>query len=337
MYLRVAQDSYCAWPEPICFVALHPNTLLVHRLTLKSFYSILTLFALLLAGCTAESQTAERKVTTNQAYVKLIDQWHQEREAKLKAPDGWLTLAGLYWLHEGKNTFGSGAGHDLTFPAGKIPANAGVITLKNNRVTVSIAKGTEVLLNGKPVKEAVLYAPDLDTVPQLTHGPLIWFVIKRGDKYGVRLRDLENDALVNFKGIKRFSVNAAWRIDAKFEPHPAPRQIAITNIVGQTSLRDSPGTLVFMLDGKQQRLDALEEGEQFFIIFADKTNGVDTYGAGRYLYAEKPGPDGTTVLDFNKATNPPCDFVSYATCPLPPRQNFLTVSVEAGEKSYGEY
>ncbi|WP_299702957.1 DUF1684 domain-containing protein [uncultured Pontibacter sp.] len=291
----------------------------------------------LLSGCSADSQSIEREAQTNQTYINLIDEWHREREAKLKAPDGWLTLAGLYWLQEGENTFGSGAGHDLTFPAGKIPGNAGVITLEDDRVSTSIAKGVEVLLNGRPVKEVSLFGPGLDTIPQLTHGSLTWFVIKRGDKYGIRLRDLENDALIHFKGITRFPVNAAWRVEAKLEPHPTPKQIPITNIVGQTTLRDSPGTLVFELDGRQHRLDALMEGEELFIVFADKTNGLETYGAGRYLYAEKPRPDGTTILDFNKSINPPCDFVSYATCPLPPRQNLLTVSVEAGEKSYGEY
>jgi uncharacterized protein len=309
----------------------------VNRLSLKYLYSAFALLTWLFVGCTADSQTAEREALSNLAYADLIDRWHQEREAKLKAPDGWLTLAGLYWLQEGENTFGSGGGHDLTFPAGKIPANAGIITLKDDRVSISIAEGVEVLQNGTRVKEALLFGPGVDTVPQLSHGPLTWFVIKRGDKYGIRLRDLENDALVHFKGIKRFPVDAAWRIEAQFEPHPTPKQIPITNIVGQTSLRDSPGTLVFRLNGKQHRLDALVEGEELFIVFADKTNGHETYGAGRYLYADKPGPDGKTVLDFNRSINPPCDFVSYATCALPPRRNLLTVSVEAGEKSYGEY
>ncbi|WP_370627198.1 DUF1684 domain-containing protein [Pontibacter sp. HSC-14F20] len=266
-----------------------------------------------------------------------VDQWHQQREAKLKEPDGWLTLAGLFWLQEGDNSFGSGPDNGLTFPQEKIPGRAGVIHLKGDTVTTRINPGVEVLLKGKPVREALLYTPGMDTVPRLTHGTLTWFVIKRGDRYGIRLRDLQNDALVHFKGIKRFPVKADWRLEANFVAHPTPKQIAITNIVGQTSMQNSPGTVVFTLNGQQYQLDALVEGEELFIIFADKTNGIETYGAGRYLYADKPGPDGTTVLDFNKASNPPCDFVSYATCPLPPRQNFLPIMIEAGEKSYGEY
>ncbi|MBF8963705.1 DUF1684 domain-containing protein [Pontibacter sp. FD36] len=302
------------------------------------FLSVFLFTTLILAGGCAEfDESAKNKAETTPDYVASVDEWHQEREAKLKAPDGWLTLAGLFWLQEGDNTFGSGPDNALTFPEGKISGKAGLITLKGDTVTTSINPGVEVLLKGQPVREALLYTSRMDSVPKLKHGTLTWFVIKRGDRYGIRLRDLQNDALVHFKGIKRFPVKADWRVKASFVAHPTPKQIAITNIVGQTSMQDSPGTLIFTLNGQQYQVDALWEGEELFIIFADKTNGIETYGAGRYLYAAKPGPDGTTVLDFNKASNPPCDFVSYATCPLPPRQNFLPIMIEAGEKSYGEY
>ncbi|MDO6389973.1 DUF1684 domain-containing protein [Pontibacter sp. BT731] len=308
---------------------------------LRSNFFTLSLFlsiALILAsGCTENDQSAKNPAETTPEYVASVDEWHQEREAKLKEPDGWLTLAGLFWLQEGDNTFGSGPDNSLTFPEGRIPGRAGVISLEGDTVRIRINPGVEVLLHGKPVHEALLYTSGMDTVPKLSHGSLTWFVIKRGNRYGIRLRDLQNDALVHFKGIKRFPVRADWRLKASFVAHPTPKQIAITNIVGQTSMQDSPGTLIFNLNGQQYQLDALLEGEELFIIFADKTNGLETYGAGRYLYAAMPGPDGTTVLDFNKASNPPCDFVSYATCPLPPRQNFLPIMIEAGEKSYGEY
>ncbi|SIT94622.1 hypothetical protein SAMN05444128_3677 [Pontibacter indicus] len=305
----------------------------------KNFPHSFFLFVSLLVagGCAEYDQSARKPAETTAAYVASVDEWHQKREAKLKAPDGWLTLAGLFWLQEGANTFGSGPDNDLTFPEGKIPTRAGIITLKGDTVTTTIRPGVEVLLKGMPVRETLLYTSAMDSVPRLSHGTLTWFVIKRGTRYGIRLRDLQNDALVHFKGIKRFPVKADWRLKATFVPHPTPKQLAITNIVGQTSMQDSPGTLVFTLNGQQYQLDALLDGEELFIIFADKTNGIETYGAGRYINTDKPGPDGTTVLDFNKAYNPPCDFVSYATCPLPPRQNFLPIMIEAGEKSYGEY
>lgn len=302
-----------------------------------TFLTVLVLLSWLATGCVESGGSAENKAVTTPAYVESVNEWHREREADLKGPDGWLTLAGLFWLQEGENTFGSGPDNSLTFPEGKIPGRAGILTLTGDTVRISINPEVEVLLDGQPVREGLLYTPEMAEVPKLTHGSLTWFVIKRGNKFGIRLRDLQNDALVHFKGIKRFPVKAEWMVEANLVKHPTPKQIPITNIVGQTSMQNSPGTLIFKLKGQQYQLDALEEGEQLFIIFADKTNGIETYGAGRYLYAAKPGPDGTTMLDFNKATNPPCDFVSYATCPLPPRQNFLPIMIEAGEKSYGEY
>jgi uncharacterized protein len=304
---------------------------------LKAFTLFLSVQLLLAFGCSEHNRLDTDYSETTPAYVESIDQWHREREASLKAPDGWLTLAGLFWLEQGENSFGSDPGSMLAFPKGKIAAQAGTITLKGDTVTMRMANGVEAMLGKKPVQEALLYAPGIDTVPHLTHGFLTWFVIKRGDKYGIRLRDLQNDALVHFKGIKRYPVQAKWRIQAKFVAHPAPKRIPITNMVGQTSLLDSPGTLVFAIDGQQYRLDVLTHQDELFVVFADKTNGIETYGAGRYVYTALPDADDYTVLDFNKATNPPCDFVSYATCPLPPRQNFLSIMVEAGEKSYGEY
>lgn len=306
------------------------------NLRTKSIIPLLLALVLLTAGCAEKSKNTEADAESEAAYIASIDQWHQEREAKLKASDGWLTLSGLFCLEQGNNTFGSAEGNDLTFPAGKIPEQAGVITLNGDQITVTINKGVEVQLNGQPVRQAVLFSPEQDTVPQLTYGSLTWYVIKRADKYCVRLRDNENEALTHFRGIDRYPVKPDWRLAARLETHPTPKQIPITNIMGQTSQEDSPGTLVFELEGKQYRLDALEEGDKLFIIFADQTNGHETYGAGRYIYADKPGADGMTVLDFNKATNPPCAFVPYATCPLPPRQNFLSLKVPAGEKTYGE-
>ena len=300
---------------------------------------LVCIVALLLAGCTKNQKAAEAPPmgAADAAYVAGIDQWHQEREASLKKEDGWLTLASLFWLQEGENTFGSGAGNDLVFPTGKIPARAGVLVLHNGKVTVKVADGVAIKSSGKPVEEAVVYTAEQEEVPELKYGPLTWFVIKRGDRYGIRLRDVESPVRAAFKGVPRYPVSAKWRLQARLELNALPKQIPITNILGQTEPMDSPGALVFAVDGETYRIDALEEGEELFLIFADKTNGRQTYGSGRYLYADKPGPDGTTIIDFNRATNPPCAFVPYATCPLPPKQNFLPLEVTAGEQTYGEH
>jgi uncharacterized protein (DUF1684 family) len=166
---------------------------------------------------------------------------------------------------------------------------------------------------------------------------LRWTIIKRGDKIGVRLRNLKSSAAIDFKGVPRFAVDSFWRIAATLQPAGNGANILITNVLGQTSVQKSPGKLVFKFNGAQYSLDALEEGNELFIIFADATSGSTTYPSGRFLSAKKPDADGHTVIDFNKAYNPPCAFTDYATCPLPPKQNDLPFPVTAGEKYDGHH
>jgi uncharacterized protein len=292
--------------------------------------ALLTIVSLFSACNNTPETTPEDKV----AYVATIDAWHEQRVENLKKEDGWLALAGLFWLEPGENTFGSDPANAIVFPEGKIAAKAGTFILADNQVKVKLDAGTDVEMDGKPVREAIVYSSDTVDAPKLKHGSLTWFVIKRGDKYGVRLLDTESDIRKNFTGIDRYDVNPAYKIQAKLEPNTTGRKISITNIVGQVSEEETPGALVFTIDGKQHKLDALKEGEELFVIFADKTNGHETYGAGRYLYTDLPDADGNVTIDFNKAYNPPCAFVTYATCPLPPKQNFLQVAIPAGEKSF---
>ncbi len=293
------------------------------------------LAVLLLPGACTQNTTADATITNEADYVASIEKWHQEREASLKKEDGWLALAGLFWLKEGNNTFGSAEDNAIVFPEGKIAAKAGAFILAGGKVSIKPAPGVEIKVDGETIdEETVIYTSGEADVPQLTYGSLTWFVIRRGDQYGIRLRDAESPARVSFKGVDRYEVSPEWRVKAQLVPNAFPKKIQITNVLGQTSPEDSPGALVFTVNGQEHRLDALQEGEKLFVIFADKTNGTETYGAGRYLYTDKPAADGSVILDFNKATNPPCAFVPYATCPLPPRQNFLSIPVPAGEKSY---
>lgn len=301
---------------------------------IRSISIVLSVAVLLFSGCTSTPEVSEADKAEQNAYVASINKWHLEREENLKSEEGWLSLAGLFWLNEGKNTFGSAETNDLVFPGGKIPAVAGSFILAGNEVRVEVNDTVTIRLDSKPVKQAVVFTPEMQHAPVLKYGPLSWFVIKRGDKYGIRLRDMESEARKQFKGINRYPVSESWKLKARLEPNPFPKQIAITNILGQTSQENSPGTLVFTVDGQEHRLDALQEGDKLFVIFADKTNGTETYGAGRYLYTDMPDANGHTTLDFNKATNPPCAFVPYATCPLPPKQNFLPIKVMAGEMAY---
>jgi uncharacterized protein (DUF1684 family) len=150
------------------------------------------------------------------------------------------------------------------------------------------------------------------------------------------VRDLNNPHRLNFQGLTYFPVSSAWVFNARFEPYQPVHHIKITNILGMEEDDESPGAVVFTKNGRQWRLDTVLEDprdQELFIMFADATSGHETYGAGRFLYIPLPA-NGTVVLDFNKAFNPPCALNDFATCPLPPFQNRLKLKVEAGEKTY---
>jgi uncharacterized protein len=151
---------------------------------------------------------------------------------------------------------------------------------------------------------------------------------------GVRLRDLDHPAVTNFSGIDYYPLDTIWRIRARFEAKEND-SLRIVNMIGQTYKQKSPGRIHFTISGIAYTLDALENtADDLFIIFADATNGLDTYGSGRYIYIPKADANGNIILDFNKAINPPCVFTAFATCPVPPRQNRLPLNIEAGEKIY---
>ncbi|WP_461041454.1 DUF1684 domain-containing protein [Spirosoma harenae] len=272
------------------------------------------------------------------SYKEQIDQWHQKRVNSLKSENGWLNLIGLFWLKDGKNSIGQGPDFDVPFPTtdNKL-AEFGLLNLEKDEVRFTPNPGASVSAEGKPITESlVVFSPDAKPTV-LANGSLRWVIIKRGDKFGVRVRDLESASVKSFPGIDRFPVAENWRIKARLETPPTPQTIPIINVLGQTTDYPLVGTLVFEKDGKTYRLQAAGESEKLFIIFGDATNKIDTYGAGRFLYADKPGDDKIVTLDFNQAVNPPCAFTTFATCPLPPKQNRLTLAVTAGEKRYGEH
>jgi uncharacterized protein (DUF1684 family) len=270
----------------------------------------------------------------DKAYENEIKEWHKKRVEGLKAENGWLNLVGLLWLEEGENTFGGSSDNDIIFPKDKSNATLGKIILKDGKVTVVADKNAAIFQDETPVENLEIFPSDKSVV--LKHKTLRWFIIKRGDKYAVRLRDLDAQQLKDFKGIDAYPIQEDWKVKAKFEPTTG-KKIAITDITGRTADQDSPGTLVFNVKGKEYRLDAVGSEKSLFIIFADETNKKHTYGSGRFLYASGPDKDGYTYLDFNKATNPPCAFSPYATCPLPPKQNNLAVAITAGEKRFGDH
>jgi uncharacterized protein (DUF1684 family) len=247
-----------------------------------------------------------------------IAEWRRAREERLKAEGGWLSVAGLFWLHDGQNRFGKDPAADIVLPDG--PARAGVFELRNGQVTVT--------MDGKSRPIAA------DSADAAKVGRLNLFVIKRGDRYAIRLKDPDSEYRRNYHGIEHFPANENWRITAKWVP--APRKIPVLNIIGITEDSECPGYAVFRVGGKEYRLAPIVEtpgANELFYIFRDLTTGKETYPAGRFFYSEMP-KNGQVVLDFNKAYNPPCAFTPFATCPLPPKENYLQVRIEAGEKTY---
>ncbi|MGH9457456.1 MAG: DUF1684 domain-containing protein [Thermoanaerobaculia bacterium] len=283
-----------------------------------------------------EQEATTPRAAVSEEYRQEIASWQENRAKGLTRETGWLTLTGLFWLEEGENSVGSAPDADVRLPEDKALPSVGRLVLREGEVTLVSAPDSGVVVDGQPVT-SVAMQPDVSGEPTIAEvGPVQFYVIHRGDRIGVRVRDREHPARTTFAGLDYFPIDPEWRVTARLEPYDPPKQIPIQNIVGIVEPLPSPGALVFEVDGKEYRLDPiLEEGsDELFVIFADQTSGKETYPAGRYMYAAVPGPDGTTVLDFNKAYNPPCAFTEFATCPLPPRQNRLDVRIDAGEKVY---
>ncbi len=271
------------------------------------------------------------------SYQTEIENWKQKRIEALKAENGWLNLVGLYWLHQGKNTFGTGKNVDIKFPENSITEDAGYFELNGTTVTLFVNQSTDIKVNNKSVKKAIVFSDDSNKTIVESYGSLKWSIIKRDAKIGIRLRDLNSPLAKSFDGAERYTTDSNWRIKAYLKKPQINSNVFITNILGQTKNEPSPGKLVFSFSGKEYVLDVLEEDRQLFILFGDATSGKETYPTGRFLYADIPGADGLTIIDFNKAFNPPCAFTNYATCPLPPKQNILPFAVTAGEKDYGHH
>jgi hypothetical protein len=265
-----------------------------------------------------------------------IAKWRTERVESLTSDSGWLTLAGLFWLKEGENTFGRAPANSLVLDNAALADAAGSFVLSRHRVRFVARADGGVTHDGQPVT-ALELAPDTSGAPTvLASGALRFFVIERAGNLGVRVRDLNNPHRMGFRGLEYFPVSTDWVVNARFERYQPSRHVKIVNILGMELEMESPGTVVFTKEGREWRLDTVleEPGDQeLFIMFADATSGHETYGAGRFLYI--PIPQGATVpLDFNKAYNPPCALNEFATCPLPPWQNRLKLRVTAGEKKY---
>jgi uncharacterized protein len=307
--------------------------------TVRSCMSWLSRRLPLVAALALRSSTSAATPPSPSPYLQEVVDWRAQRETRLRSDNGWLTVVGLSWLHEGANTFGSAPENEIRLPA-STPARAGTIEFHENKARYVLSAGATATIADSPAPAEGPLQIDADGTPTVLQlGSVGFHVIKRGERYGVRVKDRESDALKKFTGLEWYEALDTARVVARFVPHDQPQTIGITNVLGQVEQLPSPGYAEFTLAGHKLRLDPVIEepgAEELFYIFRDLTSGRTTYGAGRFLYSAMP-KDGTVVLDFNKAYSPPCAFTRFATCPLPPARNRLDVAVEAGERFLGRH
>jgi uncharacterized protein len=273
-----------------------------------------------IAVLTAAIVEATNTVPAN--YFDSIRQWQKQRDAGLRSEDGWLTLAGLFWLKPGEHMIGSADSNNFVLPKGSAPAQIGRLRLEGERVIFTSVDGKSRALSYDENKPDIVRA-----------GSVSFFVIKRGGRLGIRAKNSASSVRKNFRGLKYFPINPDFRFHAKLVPNV--KKIPILNVLGETDMEESPGIVEFTYRGQEYRLRPIYEGKTLFFLFKDRTNMTQTYPAGRMLNTPLP-VNGTVDLDFNKSYNPPCTFTPYATCPLPPKQNTIGVPIEAGEMRYGK-
>ena len=286
------------------------------------------------AAFAAGADPVSAPAPTESAHRNEIETWRQQRVERLRGPTGWLTLVALDWLKEGPNTLGSAPDNSIVLA--KWPAHLGTVVLDKGKATITIDKRADATIDGEKKSEAVLIDDAKANKTVVATGNVSFYLVERGARFGLRVKDSEAPTRLNFVGLDYFDIDPSWRIEAKWEAYDPPRIVEEPNILGEFEKVVVPGAAVFERDGKTFRVEPVIEtpGDvNLYLVFADRTSGKETYGAARFLYTEPP-KDGKVIIDFNKAYNPPCAFTPYATCPLPTQQNRMDARVTAGEKKY---
>ena len=264
---------------------------------------------------------------------QAIEAWRLSRHERLKQPDGWLTLVGLEWLEDGESRIGSSVDNDIQLSGG--PAYWGSVVLQDSRLHFKNIDPDKVNVNGEPLPYAELI-PDTEGKPTVISSDTLSIIVIFRESYALRIKDSRAKALEKFNGVDNFPIDESWFVDGRFITAADGMIIEITNVLGQVSESPVFGTFEFEKDGKTHALLGLgdEDSESLWFIFADRTTGHGTYGAGRYLYSDGMPENGRLTVDFNKAYNPPCAFNPYSTCPIPPQRNRMDIWVKAGEKDF---
>ena len=303
----------------------------IRQTLLRSFPLILIITILI-------SCNQSQEIINDPAFVKVEDEWRAERDQEMQSPTSWLTIAGLLWLEEGENTFGTDANNPVQFPEGSAPPVAGKFILKTDQTKLVSSSAAELKHEGKVIQEMVLKSDADGRADLISLNDLRFWVIKRGDRYAIRLRDLNAPPFNAYNGLHFFPINQNFKLKGEFVPYTPPKTVEVATVIGTINIMTSPGYVKFNIDGKEYRLDgfgAPPQPESLFFVFKDGTSGEETYGASRFMGAQVFEGDSVD-MNFNRAYNPPCAYTPYATCPLPPPQNVLDVRIEAGEKNYGK-
>ncbi len=258
--------------------------------------------------------------------------WRGKRKDRLRSTWGYMNLAGLYWLEEGENTFGSDSANTLVFP----PEAPGVIGkfFRNGEEVVFTSSMGAIEIDSASSEGGTVYGPLVNETILMRTDRFLWYVLERSGKIGIRLLDLEHPKLSRDLDLRYYDYNPDFITEATYVEYPFPKTIPITDVLGLNYEIEIPGQLQFVLEGMSLSLEVMPEGDEFFLIFSDETSAVETYGSGRYMYAKNPGPGNKTVLDFNKSYCPPCAFTDYATCYIPPPENQLSLAIKAGELDF---
>jgi uncharacterized protein (DUF1684 family) len=294
---------------------------------------VIALAAASLAGVQLMSANVETSKPSSD-YTQQIETWRAQRVERLKAPNGWLSLIGLHWLKDGKNSIGSAKDNDVVLAKG--PAHLGAISLKGGKATIELDAKADASIDDKKTKSAELLDDTHEKPTTVAFGTASFYMIDRNGKKGLRVKDSAAETRTHFAGIDSFAIDPSWRVEAKWEAYTPAHSLDIPTVLGTVDKMPVPGKATFTRGGKTYTLlPVLEDkdAKELWFIFADRTSGKETYGAARFLYADMP-KDGKLVIDFNKAYNPPCAFTPYATCPLAPPENRLDLAVTAGEKKY---
>jgi uncharacterized protein (DUF1684 family) len=299
---------------------------------MRRFFTIVFFVGILIVvGGSMRAPAAAADSASAEAYAAEHEMWRADRIAFLKGPDGYLNLAGLHWIKDGMHTFGSSEANNLVFPS-RTAEMIGKLQLSNGLVLMTVEEGVEVQVDGSPARSVTMLDDTSDAPVTAVHGSVAWTIIRRDDRIAVRVRDFDHTALNEFQPPHSYALNEDFRLRAEYRPYESPRVVHVETVIeGLEYKPQAPGKLHFNIGSQAFELEAYAAGEKLFLIFGDQTSGRDTYPAGRFLYTELPDANGMTVLDFNKAYNPPCAFNAFATCPVASPRNRLHTRITAGE------